>query len=172
MSRVIHLSLALLCAGAALAAQQQQGTATKPTLTTADLSRWETLGSGALSPDGKWVAYDFRRNNTSVELRYRPSDGGTETAVPSATTPQFSNDSIRSFPTPRDAAGAGPAGGDAAETPALEARRLRLETRSSRSICAPDGRRPSTTSNRTRSATTARTSRCGAIPRRAAARPT
>ena len=39
--------------------------AAKPTLTSADYAKWETLGTGALSPDGKWVAYDFRRGNGS-----------------------------------------------------------------------------------------------------------
>jgi hypothetical protein len=93
MSRVLS-SLALLAVGAgALAAQQPQGAAAKPTLTTADYAKWETLGAGTLSPDGKWVAYDFRRGNSSVELHYRSVDGTDETSVPSGTGPQFTSNS-------------------------------------------------------------------------------
>ena len=33
----------------------------KPTLTPADYGKWETLGAGTLSPDGKWLAYEIRR---------------------------------------------------------------------------------------------------------------
>ena len=61
MPRVLR-SVALLLVGAgALAAQQTP--AAKPTLASADYAKWESLGSGELSPDGKWVAYDFRRGN-------------------------------------------------------------------------------------------------------------
>src|SRR5271157_1614565 len=39
---------------AALAAAQTQP---KPAITPADYGKWETLGQGVLSPDGKWLAY-------------------------------------------------------------------------------------------------------------------
>src|SRR4051794_32265479 len=43
----------------------------KPLLTEADFARIETLGATALSPDGKWIAYDFRRGTSGpTELRY------------------------------------------------------------------------------------------------------
>ena len=73
MPRVLRSAAFLILGAGALAAQQAQGSpgGAKPTLTGADYAKWESLGSGALSPDGKWVAYDFRRGNSSVELRYR-----------------------------------------------------------------------------------------------------
>jgi dipeptidyl aminopeptidase/acylaminoacyl peptidase len=85
----------VLTAPTALTAQQQQGEphAAKPTLTTADYAKWETLGTGVLSPDGKWVAYDFRRGNSGVELRYRGIGAATETAVASGSSPQFTTNS-------------------------------------------------------------------------------
>lgn len=65
--------------------------AQKPTLTGVDYAKWETLGNGALSPDGKWVAYDFRRGNNTTELRYRAVDSESERTVRSASNAQFSN---------------------------------------------------------------------------------
>jgi dienelactone hydrolase len=66
----------------------------KPTVTAhADLAKWETLGAGSLSPDGKFVAYDFRRADGSSELRYRSVSGGEEHTVRSASGPQFSDNS-------------------------------------------------------------------------------
>ena len=79
--------------GVALPLAAQAPHATKPTLANADYAKWETLGSGALSPDGKWVAYDFRRGNGSTELHYRAADAMTEQIVRSATTPQFTSNS-------------------------------------------------------------------------------
>lgn len=81
---------AILIAAAGLPAFAQQ----KPTVTAhADLAKWETLGAGALSPDGKFVAYDFRRADGTSELRYRSVSGGEERTVRSANGPQFSDNS-------------------------------------------------------------------------------
>jgi dipeptidyl aminopeptidase/acylaminoacyl peptidase len=74
----VRRSVALLSIIAApLLAQQQNG----PSATTAprergpippaEYGKWESLGSGALSPDGKWVTYDIRRVSGSGELHYR-----------------------------------------------------------------------------------------------------
>ena len=66
----------------------------KPTVTAhADLAKWETLGAGSLSPDGKFVAYDFRRADGTSEMRYRSVSGGEEHTVRSASGPQFSDNS-------------------------------------------------------------------------------
>src|SRR5215204_5194706 len=66
----------------------------KPTVTkSADLSKWETLGSGALSPDGKWVAYDFRRGNGTSELRYRQVASDSERVARFGNSPQFTSNS-------------------------------------------------------------------------------
>ena len=87
MQRFRRSAAILVAAATPLLAQQ------KPTVTAAaDLAKWETLGNGALSPDGKFVAYDFRRGNGTTELRWRDV-GGEEHAVRSATGPQFTGNS-------------------------------------------------------------------------------
>jgi dipeptidyl aminopeptidase/acylaminoacyl peptidase len=57
----------------------------KPTLTPADYGKWETLGAGTLSPDGKWLAYEIRRTDGDNELRVAatgaPSGPGGKTHV-------------------------------------------------------------------------------------------
>ena len=65
----------------------------KPTLAGADYAKWETLGNSALSPDGKWVAYDFRRGNGSTELRYRALEGSDEHTARSGSNAQFAGNS-------------------------------------------------------------------------------
>jgi dienelactone hydrolase len=47
----------------------------KPTLTPADYGKFETLGAGTLSPDGKWLAYEIRRTSGENELRVRATSG-------------------------------------------------------------------------------------------------
>jgi dipeptidyl aminopeptidase/acylaminoacyl peptidase len=65
----------------------------KPLMTEADFARIETLGAIALSPDGKWIAYDFRRGVSGpTELRYRAVAGGAESSVPLGANPVFSAD--------------------------------------------------------------------------------
>lgn len=95
MSRASRMTAGLLLAAGSLAAQRQQAaspaTNTKPVLASADYAKWETLGNGALSPDGKWVAYDLRRGNGTTELRYRTVDSDNEHIVHSANGPQFTN---------------------------------------------------------------------------------
>lgn len=95
MLRVIRYAALFVSVAGAVAAQQQQSTAAKgkATLTNVDYAKWETLGAGALSPDGKWVAYDFRRGNGSTELHYRAPDGSNETSVRFANAPQFTSNS-------------------------------------------------------------------------------
>lgn len=88
MQQVLRAAALIVGTASVLVAQQ------KPTVTAhADLAKWETLGAGALSPDGKFVAYDFRRGDGTTELRYRAVSGGEEHSVRLASGPQFSNDS-------------------------------------------------------------------------------
>jgi dienelactone hydrolase len=89
MKRAGIFILSVAAASAPLAALHAQQ---KPTLGAADYAKWESLGAGALSPDGKFVAYDFRRGNGSTELRWRAA-GGDEHAVRSASAPQFTANS-------------------------------------------------------------------------------
>ncbi|HEX3865932.1 MAG TPA: hypothetical protein VHV78_04235, partial [Gemmatimonadaceae bacterium] len=94
MLRALRFALSIAVLASSLAAQSQerpqrrsqeqsQRAATqsarsspdaKPTLAAADYAKWETLGNGVLSPDGKWLAYDFRRGAGGTQLQYRPVD--------------------------------------------------------------------------------------------------
>ncbi len=47
----------------------------KPTLVPADYGRFETLGQGRLSPDGRWLAYGIARVDDTTELRIAGVDG-------------------------------------------------------------------------------------------------
>src|ERR1019366_4472015 len=53
----------------------------KPTLAPADYGKWETLGAGTLSPDGKWLAHEIRRSNGDNELRVASTAGTGKTHV-------------------------------------------------------------------------------------------
>src|SRR5579862_7962814 len=65
----------------------------KHTLAPADYAKWETLGNSAISPDGKWIAYDVRRGDASTELRYHAVDSENERTAKSGTGPQFTANS-------------------------------------------------------------------------------
>jgi hypothetical protein len=65
----------------------------KPTLTPADYGKWETLGNGTLSPDGKWLAYEIRRTSGDGELRVAPVAGGKAHVVTFCSGAAFSSDS-------------------------------------------------------------------------------
>src|SRR5258708_15882744 len=65
----------------------------KPAVTPADYGKWETLGAGTLSPDGKWLAYAIRCVDGTHELRVTPSAGGKTTVLASGANPVFSADS-------------------------------------------------------------------------------
>ena len=89
--------LLVVVGGVALPAQQplssssSSAPAARPVLTEAEFARIEALGAFALSPDGKWVAYDFRRGASGpTELRYRAVSGGNESTVALGHTPVFS----------------------------------------------------------------------------------
>src|SRR5665647_1955076 len=99
MSRAIRsLASFLVMFAAPLAAQQvaQAGAATSaarsPALA-ADWAKWETLGNGDLSPDGAWVAYDFRRANGTGELLFRKVGSYQEELVHNGTGATFSSNS-------------------------------------------------------------------------------
>jgi dipeptidyl aminopeptidase/acylaminoacyl peptidase len=65
----------------------------KPTIAPADYGKWETLGNGVLSPDGKWLAYPIRRADGTFELRIGSTAGGKTHVAKLATEPAFSADS-------------------------------------------------------------------------------
>ena len=66
---------------------------TKPTLLPADYGKWETLGAGTLSPDGRWLAYEIRRTSGDGELRIAPVAGGNTQVVAFCSAAAFSSDS-------------------------------------------------------------------------------
>ncbi len=65
----------------------------KPAIALADYGKWETLGNGVFSPDGKWLAYPIRRTDGTYELRVSSTDGGKTQIAKLATEPAFSSDS-------------------------------------------------------------------------------
>ncbi len=79
---------ALLLAAPGLAPGQE-----RPTLTPTDYGRWEELGSSALSPDGRWIAYRVTRVSEENELRVRALDEDSTRVVPLGTGPVFSANS-------------------------------------------------------------------------------
>jgi dienelactone hydrolase len=115
--RIIRSATTSILVAIPAAAQQPQsnpsasGGAAKPTLTAADYAKWETLGNGSLSPDGKWVTFDTRHTDGSTELHYRPVDGDEHT-VHSANGGQFASGSrwLVFAITPDTAGGRGRAG--------------------------------------------------------------
>src|ERR1700693_6311921 len=79
--------LVFFSAGAMLIGQQKPGltpagrmrTAQKtPAVPPAAFGKWETLGAGDLSPDGKWLAYSIRRVSTDEELRIASLTGARQ----------------------------------------------------------------------------------------------
>jgi dipeptidyl aminopeptidase/acylaminoacyl peptidase len=81
-------AIALLLAVAAPAAAQQ-----KPTLTPADYGRWESLGSGTFSPDGRWFAVGISRVDDDGELQVHDLRTGETRVVANASAAAFSADS-------------------------------------------------------------------------------
>jgi dipeptidyl aminopeptidase/acylaminoacyl peptidase len=84
---MMHRTLALFFLATAAFAQ------TKATLLPSDYGKWETLGAGNLSPDGKWAAYEIRRTSGDGELRIAPVAGGKTQAVAFCSAAAFSSDS-------------------------------------------------------------------------------
>src|SRR5438105_2302496 len=64
----------------------------KPSIKPADYGKWETLGAGILSADGKWMAYPIRRSDSSHEVRVTPAAGGKTLIAKSGIEPAFSAD--------------------------------------------------------------------------------
>ncbi|MFL5616454.1 MAG: prolyl oligopeptidase family serine peptidase [Gemmatimonadaceae bacterium] len=96
LSHLRAVALLASLSGVAFAQEPRTGPAAsasaKPALTEAEFARIEQLGAVALSPNGKWVAYDFRRGASGpTELRYRAVSGGDESSVPLGNNPLFSS---------------------------------------------------------------------------------
>ena len=152
MSR-LACSFSLLLLGAALPAQQQQGTTpggkAKTPIPPAEWSRFEVLGASALSPDGKWVAYELRRNGGlgASELHYRAAGSDKEQVIPLASGATFSGDSRWLLYTITDSgaatgraggAGRGGAGTGAGTAPAVRSKAGIVDLRSGVTKVVPD----------------------------------
>jgi dipeptidyl aminopeptidase/acylaminoacyl peptidase len=59
----------------------------------ADYGKWETLGPGQLSPDGKWLVHGITRVDGKNELRIRDLGGPEKRAIGFGSAPAFSDDS-------------------------------------------------------------------------------
>ena len=98
MRRVLRV-FALLLTAAPVYAQQPQGSPSargaKTPIPKADWSRFEVLGASVISPDGRWIAYEVRRNGGlgASELHYRAVGSDKEQTAASASGATFSNDS-------------------------------------------------------------------------------
>ncbi len=80
--------LCLAALGAIASAQEPQPLLAK------DYGQWESLrGSGTLSPDGKWLAYNVRRTNGNNETRLANIDKNEREAFANASSARFSDDS-------------------------------------------------------------------------------
>ncbi|MFC1555566.1 prolyl oligopeptidase family serine peptidase [candidate division KSB1 bacterium] len=65
-----------------------------PVLTPEDYGKWERIGSGTLSPNGKWLAYTISRVNEENELRLRSVETRELTVIPYGSRPVFSNNGV------------------------------------------------------------------------------
>lgn len=80
------LGILAVLATAPAAAQQ------KPTLQPADYARWESIGTNAMSDDGRWFAYTISRVDQDGDLRYRSLADDSTAVVENGTRPVFSPD--------------------------------------------------------------------------------
>lgn len=79
---------------AVLATGQDEPTQQPQLLQAKDYGQWESLrGSGTLSPDGLWLAYNVRRNNGNNETRLANIAKNEREALANASSARFSDDS-------------------------------------------------------------------------------
>lgn len=81
-----RLLILVLSTGIAWPAANAQG---RSPVTSADYGKWESLGAGTLSPDGRWLAYVINRVNEHNELRLRPLDRDTTIVIANASGAVF-----------------------------------------------------------------------------------
>jgi len=88
MPRFVRLSLLLVAGAAGLLPAQG-----RPTLTTEDLAKWESLGQSRLSPDGAWLSWSVTRGDQDGSLHLRGGPRDTHVTIPFGTSAAFSTDS-------------------------------------------------------------------------------
>src|SRR5262249_17691743 len=121
MSRVIRLlTLLIMFATGSLVVLPQNAPATKPTLKKADYDKFEAIGSSALSPDGKWIAYAVTRGERGAArgpeapipstVHYRALSASEDKTISGAGNPTFTSNSRWMLYTIAPAGGAGGGG--------------------------------------------------------------
>ncbi len=88
----IRVTTLLFIAGAVFNSELSAQTDKRP-ITPDDYGQWERLGTGQLSGDGAWLAYQISRVNEENELRVRRVGGDEFWVVPYGTRATFSKDS-------------------------------------------------------------------------------
>ena len=91
LSKMLSLTV-IFCATVALQSFSQTTDVPSP-VTPEDYGKWETLRSGMLSPNGRWLAYEVTRGNEGNELRVRQLDTDVLTVMPFGEGVSFSSDS-------------------------------------------------------------------------------
>ncbi|MDZ7778404.1 MAG: hypothetical protein U5R14_00510 [Gemmatimonadota bacterium] len=91
-ARFRALSTALAVVLMTLAGPDRSVAQTPATLDADDYGQWERLGSGELSPDGRWLAVSISRVNDEDELRIHRTDEDSVVVVPYGSAPTFSED--------------------------------------------------------------------------------
>lgn len=90
---LVSLAMPALAQAQQVTSAPAVASAERAALAPSEYDRIATLGGSALSPDGKWIAYDYRRGSGGGELRYRQLASGAEQSVQLGTGAVFSNDS-------------------------------------------------------------------------------
>lgn len=89
----LTLAALVLAAAPSRIAPQAEPPRPKPTLKRSDYDKWEALGGGFISDDGKWHACTITRGNGSTEGQLRAIDGPERWVVPQGRGPQFADGS-------------------------------------------------------------------------------
>jgi hypothetical protein len=87
-TRAAWVLLAVLPLAAPAGARQQ-----KAPPAAADWAKWESLGAGTRSPDGKWLACPVVRSSGEKALRVRSLADETSKSIADGDGPAFSDDS-------------------------------------------------------------------------------
>jgi dipeptidyl aminopeptidase/acylaminoacyl peptidase len=97
-THALALVLSIAVAYAIPEAQTAPAAATKKVLSVEDYTKWRSIASQEISPDGKWVAYVAQVTNVPTEdakpvLHILNLETNADVSVPQATAPVFSPDS-------------------------------------------------------------------------------
>ena len=80
-------------AAAQEAANPDTASGEKKVLTIDDYGRWRSVVSAAISDDGAWVSFGYRKREADDELHTKNVDDGTDHLIERGSDPEFSDDS-------------------------------------------------------------------------------